>query len=220
MNASGSPAVPAWLRTAWRGGLFLALAGFFTVAAMVMRGLVGGFGLEPWPLLLAGAAALLTGVLLIAPLAPLIDLPEAIVDHWLPERRTKRGGCPSCGYDAIHRSTRTCSECGAPVRVPVPYAVTWSTLRRGMALVLPAWLLGCAVGFTVLLRDEHAFTVEVQAQRSRAVQTRAPQDAITRRRMGVAGFSPLRWTAREGFTGPPPYEFPKLPLPARRATSE
>ncbi len=198
------PAPPDWLRVLWRGSAVIALVAFFAVSAMVMRALVGGFGPAVWPLALACLGALLSGLLLV-PAASLVELPEAMYSHWLPERRVVKGGCPECGYSALHTPVARCPECGAKLCATTPYAITLRTLRRGLKLALPAWIAGCALGLVLVLRDEHSFTVEITAKRNRA------PDAVifTRQRAGAAKFATLQWTAADGFEGPPPFRSAK-----------
>lgn len=203
-DATSEPGAPQPVRVLWRGLVFLGLCAFFTVSAMVSRGLAGGFGFDAWPITLAAGGALLSGLLL-APVAGLVELPEAIFDHWLPERRARRGGCPNCGYSALHSPVHECPECGAVLEVPAPYTAGWRTLRRGVAIALPAWLLGCAIGLTLVLLDEHAFTVEFN-------NARAQQPDIasyTRPRTWPASFALLKWTPADGLIGPPPFSSPK-----------
>lgn len=205
-TTSWPPVAPRWMRAFWRGFIFLGLAAFFTVSAMAMRGLVGGFGLlEFWPMVVAAIATLITG-LLVAPIASLVDLPEAIYSHWLPERRVGRGGCAKCGYSALHAPATECPECGALLEnKPTPYRTSWKTLRKVIALTLPAWVVGSALGFTIMVLDEYSFAVESTNHR------RQNPDSVQfmRPRAGVAGFAYLQWTPEEGCTGPKPYDSPK-----------
>ncbi len=203
-GGDGSPAPPAWFRALWRGGLFLALAAFFALSALLARALLGGFGWAPGPLVAAAAASLAAGAVVL-PLAAMVDLPLAIFAHWLPARRAAHGRCPACGYDTAHAPGDACPECHARLAPPAPYIATWATLRRGAALALPAWIAGCAVGLAVALQDEHAFTVEVRARLAR--DGALPSHA--RPRAGVAGFAQLRWSRAEGFAGVQPLVTPR-----------
>lgn len=195
------PKPPAWLRILWRGLLFLALAAYFATAAMIMRGLVGGFGAGMASIAIAALATLVAGAFVL-PLAILADLPDAFYCHWLPARRVARGSCPACGYDAKHSPATDCPECHARLVPPPTYAVSWRTLARALALAAPAWLAGCTVGLAIALADEHAFTVEVDKRIARD----ASIELFTRKRYGVANFAHLQWKRAEGFAGLPPFE--------------
>jgi len=209
------PAPPAWVRVVWNGLLWLTLTAFFAAAAVVVRGLAGGFGLAPVPLLVAVAGTLISGVVML-PLAALVDAPEAIWGHWLPARRAARGACPSCGYAAGHTGARECPECHASLEPPAAYAAGWRTLRRGAWIAAPAFMLGCAIGLAWCVHDERAFAHEVQqvlvggsnatAATPPGATAATPAPArLERPRAGLASFARLQWTTEEGLSGPPPF---------------
>lgn len=210
------PAPPGWVRVVWGGMLWLALTAFFAAAAVVVRGLAGGFDLAPLPLVVAVAGTLVSGVVVL-PLAALVDGPEAIWGHWLPARRALRGACPACGYAARHTSAPTCPECHASLEPPAAYAAGWRTLRRAAWLAAPAFVLGCALGLSWCVSDERAFAREVQRARAVGVAAAgsasapgAPASApaparLERPRAGLASFARLQWTTEEGLSGPPPF---------------
>jgi hypothetical protein len=195
-----SPAPPGWVRVVWGGFLWLTLTAFFAAAAVVVRGLAGGFDLAPVPLLVAVAGTLISGVVML-PLAALVDAPEAIWGHWLPARRAARGACPTCGYAAGHTGARACPECHASLQPPAAYAAGWPTLRRAAWLAAPAFALGCALGLAWCVSDERAFAVEVQ----RALTGGTAPARHERPRAGLASFARLQWTTEEGLAGPPPF---------------
>ncbi|MFO0963675.1 MAG: hypothetical protein U0625_12340 [Phycisphaerales bacterium] len=190
-------------RALFRACVVITLVGFFAAATIVVRGLVGGFGREPATLVGVALVALLGGIVLL-PTAMIVDLPDALAHHWLPERRYRRGRCPGCGY-SLARALPRCPECGATNAPPVAYASDWGTLRRALRLAAPAWMLGTIVGLVLIDQDETRFREEVAALRARD----SSATAYARRRAQPARFATMEWSAARGFAGPPPFESPK-----------
>ena len=201
----GFPA-PRALVVAWRAVAFALLCAGAAAAAQAMRGLIGGFGPAPGPLL-GVAAATLVAMVAVLPVATALELPEALLAHWIPERRWRAGRCPGCGYAAGAHGHGTCPECGAAFVRPAPYAADWRTMRRIAAIALPAWALGTAIGIALVLADERAF--EAQVARDRAAAGDLPRE---RPRAGAAWFARLEWTPGRGFAGTTPFESAKDPL--------
>jgi hypothetical protein len=165
---------------------------------------VGGFGGAPVPwgvVLLAAAVAMLA----VLPMGAAVDVPEAMFEHWLPERRFRAGRCPCCGYDAARAR---CPECGAPFGRPAAYASDWRTLRRTAWAAVPAWIVGFAAGLALVTLDERRFEREVASMRSLSPELREH----SRPRAAPAGFARFAWDVGRGFSGPPPFESPKEPL--------
>ena len=196
------PAAPAAVTWGWRTATLLACTAYGTLAAIIVRGLVGGFGFGAVDLAIV-AAATLVAMLAIVPMAAVIDLPEALWEHWLPERRWRAGRCPACGHDG--RQER-CPECGAPFERPPSWAADWSSLRRAAWVVVPAWALGTMAGAMLATLDELAFRKQVEALRARDPELRDH----ARPRAWPASFAELRWNAGKGHSGPPPFESPKI----------
>ena len=157
-RATGDRAIaaPRGLVVAWRSLAFLFLCAGAAAAAQAMRGLIGGFGPAPGPLL-GVAAATLVAMVAVLPVATALELPEALLAHWIPERRWRTGRCPACGYAAGAHGHGRCPECGASFVRPRAYAADWGTMRRIAAIALPAWLLGTVIGLALVLADERAF---------------------------------------------------------------
>ena len=185
--------------------------GAATLAATVSRGLIGGFGLSAVDVASVTSATLVSGLAL-TPMAAVIELPRAMWGHWLPERRHRAGRCPSCGYASPRPR---CPECGTVFGRPPSYAADWSTLRRVMWTAGPASLAGAALGLVLSSADERAFVREVDAARKADQELRA----VSRPRAWPAGFAELRWDAGLGFSGPPPFDSPKIAVPARPLSS-
>lgn len=197
------PAAPPATTWTWRALLAAASLAYATVAAMVVRGLVGGFGVDAAGAVLVGAGTM-GAMVAVLPMAALIDLPEAIWLHWLPERRWRTSRCPACAHDC--RALR-CGECGAPFERPLAWAADWSSLRRALWVLVPAGVVGTAAGLAACAADERAFAAEVAALRARDQELRDH----ARARAWPASFTELRWAAGRGFAGPPPFESPKIP---------
>jgi hypothetical protein len=193
---------PASVTWGWRAALVILCTAYGTVAALVVRGLVGGIGFGAADIVIV-AAATLVAMLAIVPMAAVIDLPEALWEHWIPERRWRAGRCPSCGHES--RQER-CPECGAPFEQPASWAADWASLRRAAWVVLPAWALGTMAGAMLATLDESAFRAQVEVLRSRDPELRDH----SRPRAWPASFAELRWNAGRGFAGPPPFESPKV----------
>ena len=199
-----TPTAPALAVLAWRATIVLALVACAAAATVVCRGLVGGFGGAPVPwgvVLLAAAVAMLA----VLPMGAAVDVPEAMFEHWLPERRFRAGRCPCCGYDAARAR---CPECGAPFGRPAAYASDWRTLRRTAWAAVPAWIVGFAAGLALVTLDERRFEREVASMRSLSPELREH----SRPRAAPAGFARFAWDVGRGFSGPPPFESPKEPL--------
>lgn len=197
------PAAPSATAWTWRALLFGASLAYAALATMVARGLVGGFGVT-----IAGAAVVGAGTMgamvAVLPMAALFDFPEAIWLHWLPERRWRASRCPACAHDC--RAER-CAECGAPFERPTAWAADWSSLRRALWVLVPAGALGAVAGLAASALDERAFAEEVSALRDRDPELLDH----ARPRHWPATFAELRWNAGRGFTGPPPFDSPKVP---------
>lgn len=196
-----APEPPAWFTVAWRVVLVTGTVAYCALATAVIRGLVGGWGIGVGGLaVMAGAS--LVALLALLPMGAVIDLPEALFGHWVPERRFRAGRCPACGYESARGA---CPECGAPFARPVAYASDWGTLRRSAWILLPAWAIGLSAGIAWVRADEGTFGDEVAAAR------RADPGALDhgRRRAWPASFAELTWNAGRGFAGPPPFESPK-----------
>jgi len=210
-----SPRPPASAVIAWRTCVAVLLFAVSAVVTQVARGLTGGFGMGPGEVATLAAASFV-GILAIVPMGAMVDLPEAMWCHWIPERRWRAGRCPACGHDG--RRAR-CPECGAEYARPAAYASDWSTLRRTAAMLGPAWVLGLIVGMAFVVRDERRFRNELDAFRSADPQLREE----SRPRRWPAGFASLHWDVGRGFSGPPPFSAPKEPLPfsagANRSTN-
>lgn len=198
-----TPAAPPATAWAWRTLLAAASLAYATMAAMVVRGLVGGFGVGLAGTVLA-VAGTMGAMIAVLPMAALVDLPEAIWLHWLPERRWRTSRCPACAHDC--RAGR-CAECGAPFERPAAWAADWSSLRRALWVLVPTGLLGAAAGLAACAADERAFGHEVTALRARDPEL----VDHARPRRWPASFAELRWNAGRGFTGPPPFDSPKVP---------
>lgn len=213
-RAGGAHAVaaPRAIVLAWRALAFVLLAAGAAAAAQAMRGLIGGFGPAPGPLL-GVAVATLVAMVAVLPVATALELPEALLAHWIPERRWRAGRCPACGYAAGVHGHGTCPECGAAFVRPPAYAADWGTMRRIAAIALPAWALGTAIGIALVLVDERAF--QGQVARDRAAMGDLPR---SRPRGGAAWFSSLEWTPDNGYAATTPFESAKDPLrPGARA---
>lgn len=192
------------MRIAWSALTAASVLAASTLAAVASRGLIGGFGLGALDVASVTAATLVAGLAL-APMGAVIELPRALWGHWLPERRHRAGRCPSCGYPG---PGGRCPECGeAPTR-PASYAADWATLRRAAWTVLPASIAAAALGTVLWSADEDAFVREVGALRASDPALRA----WSRPRAWPAGFAELRWEAGRGYSGPPPFESPKVPV--------
>ena len=201
MSAPHGASTPHGVAVGWRLALAVPATLYAAAATVTCRGLVGGFGLRAsdWILLAAATAIAMLAVL---PMGAIIDLPQAIWEHAIPERRWRAGRCPSCGYDARRG---TCAECGAAFGRPLSYAMNWSTLRRAAWILVPAWAAGLAIGLSLVAADEARFRQEVDARR------RTDPELLdhSRPRAAPAGFAELSWNAGRGFRGPPPFESPK-----------
>jgi len=202
-SESPAPRVPGPVLAAWRAGLLLAMTAYATIAAQVVRGLMGGFGLGLRDCVTVGAASLVT-MLAVLPLGAVFELPEALWCHWLPERRWRSGDCPACGYGAARSR---CPECGASFARPAAYASGWGTLRRAAWIMLPAWAVGLAAGLVLVQQDESRFVQQVSTLRASVPEAKDH----ARRRAWPADFAELAWNAGRGFSGPPPFESPKAP---------
>ena len=101
--------VPGRVLVAWRVFLMILMVTYATLATEVVRGLVGGFGLHVGSVVVIVVSTMIA-MLAFLPLGAVIDLPEAIWEYWLPDRRWQQGRCPCCGYDA---NRARCPECGA-----------------------------------------------------------------------------------------------------------
>ena len=199
-----TPTAPALAAVAWRAAIVVALVAYAAAATVVCRGLVGGFGGAPLPWLVVAAAGAVA-MLAVLPMGAAVDVPEAMFEHWLPERRFRAGRCPCCGYDA---SRARCPECGAPFERPAAYASDWRTLRRTAWAAVPAWIVGFAAGVALVTLDERRFEREIAAYRSLHPELREH----SRARAAPAGFARLAWDIGRGFSGPPPFESPKAAL--------
>lgn len=199
----GMPEAPGWFTAAWRVLLVAGTVAYCALATAVIRGLVGGWEVGPGAAIVMAAASLVA-LLALLPMGAVIDLPEALFEHWVPERRFRAGRCPACGYDSARGA---CPECGAPFVPPPAYASDWGTLRRSAWILLPAWAVGLAAGIAWVRADEKAFADQVAAAR------RADPEAMNhvRRRAWPASFAELTWNAGRGFAGPPPFDSPKTP---------
>lgn len=198
-SAAATPAPPAWLTVAWRGGVFLALMACGTVASLALRGTIGGFGWELLPLVLCVAGTLVLVLPVVVVLAPFMDFPEDLYGNFIPEQRERRGRCGACGYQRHAGPEAPCAECGA--MRPQAYArrnlFTARSLRRAAMLSLSGALAGCAVGLAVSMLDERSFVVETENE-----QARTPGMAYRERMRRPLRMGSLRWTITEGFTGP------------------
>ena len=203
-GASAPPgaSTPHGVAVGWRIALAVPATLYAAAATVTCRGLVGGFGprASDWILL---AAATAIAMLAILPMGAIIDLPQAIWEHAIPERRWRDGRCPSCGY--ANRGG-PCPECGAPHERPPSFAMNWSTLRRAAWILVPSWALGLAAGMAAVAHDEARFRDEVAARRAAEPELRDH----ARPRIPPAGFARLEWNAGRGFRGPPPFESPKV----------
>jgi len=208
-----TPEAPAAVLWGWRASLFVAALAYGTLAAMVVRGLVGGFGVRTADMVLVTVGTM-AGMLAVLPMAALADLPEALWGHWIPERRWRRGRCPACAQVRSDPAPPTpgtatnppCPECGAPFERPAAWAADWRALRHAAWVLVPAGVLGTAAGLTICARDEAAFRRFVEA-------ARVQDDSLLERsrpRAWPASFAQLNWTAGRGFSGPPPFESPKV----------
>ena len=196
------PAVPGRVLASWRVFLMILMVIYATLATEVVRGLVGGFGLHVGGVVVIVVSTMIS-MLAILPLGAVIDLPEAIWEYWLPDRRWKQGRCPCCGYDA---NRARCPECGTPFARPASYATDLRTLRRTTLVVVPSWMIGLAAGLVMVSADESAFHREVAALRASEPELRDH----ARRRAWPADFAELTWNAGRGFVGPPPFDSPKM----------
>lgn len=196
-----APRTPPGIAFAWWAVLLTLVTAYGAIAAEVARGLVGGFGLRAVDLVVVGASTAIA-MLAILPMGACLDLPQALAEHWVPQRRWARGRCPACGHDCRRAA---CPECGAPFVRPESYAMDLATLRRAVRVLVPAWAVGLAIGLWAVSADEAAFRREVDARR------RADPELIdhSRPRAWPASFSELAWNAGRGFRGPPPFESPK-----------
>ena len=193
--------VPGRVLVAWRVFLMILMVTYATLATEVVRGLVGGFGLHVESVVVIVVSTMIA-MLAFLPLGAVIDLPEAIWEYWLPDRRWKQGRCPCCGYDA---NRARCPECGTPFARPPSYATDLRTLRRTTLVVVPSWIIGLAAGLVMVNADESAFQREVAALRASEPELRDH----ARRRAWPADFAELTWNAGRGFVGPPPFDSPK-----------
>ncbi len=204
IDSMPTPTAPALAVVAWRTAILVALVAYAAAATVVCRGLVGGFGGAPVPWAVVAAAAAVA-MLAVLPMGAAIDVPEAMFEHWLPERRFRAGRCPCCGYDA---SRARCPECGAAFERPVPYASDWRTLRRTAWAAVPAWIVGLGAGIALVTLDERRFEREIASYRALHPELREH----SRPRASPAGFARLGWDVGRGFSGPPPFESPKSPI--------
>jgi hypothetical protein len=197
-----APRTPPGIAFAWWAVLLALVTAYGAIAAEVTRGLVGGFGLRAVDLVVVGASTAIA-MLAILPMGASLDLPQALAEHWVPQRRWAKGRCPACGHDCRRAA---CTECGAPFVRPESYAMDLATLRRAVRVLVPAWAIGLAIGLWAVAADEAAFRREVDARRA------ADPELIdhARQRAWPASFSELRWNAGRGFRGPPPFESPKV----------
>jgi hypothetical protein len=196
-----TPAVPGRAIAAWRILLIAFVTIYCALATLVARGLIGGFGLGTVDCFVMAIATLIA-TLAVLPMGAIIDLPEALWQHWLPERRWRAGRCPTCGYDA---NRALCPECGTPFARPPAYASNWHTLRRTAWVVLPSWAMGLAAGLVLVHFDERAFMSTVATMRRIDPELREH----SHERAWPAEFATMTWAAGRGFFGPPPFDSPK-----------
>ena len=195
------PAIPGRVVATWRMLLIALITIYCTLATLVVRGLIGGFGLGPVDCFVIALSTMIA-TLAVLPMGAVIDLPEALWQHWIPERRWRAGRCPTCGYDA-HRTL--CPECGTPFAAPVAYASDWHTLRRTLWIVFPSWAMGVAAGLVLVHFDERSFVSKVDSMRRSEPELREHSNT----RAWPAEFATMTWTAGRGFAGLPPFESPK-----------
>lgn len=171
---------------AW-GALFLTSAAFSFASYAMARALAGGFGGSVATIVLASVSTLAASIFLWW-LAPLADFAEIAWIHLPADRRSRRGGCPHCGYPHFGRAT--CTECGEAT-APLPaWTISRRPVRRFATILASALVAGSVAGEAWSRLDERRFADEA------ALATRP----YARARAFPAGFARMSVDAAGAFT--------------------
>lgn len=144
----------------------------------ILRALLADFGVSFATIAKATIATAAMGGFIVW-LVPLAELPEIVLGHALPQRRSARGRCPACGYDLQGRRGVRCSECGHDGSVPGTWHLSWGTARRFLMLLLAGLALGVIVGEAWTTADERSFAGEAESLQRRidtSLDARGPFD--------------------------------------------
>lgn len=180
--------------TIFRVIVILALAAHAFFMYSIARVMRDEFGLTTTTFIIAA----LFSLAMMIPLfwaAWLPDVPEAFV-QWRAGRRWSRYKCPKCNYDITRIDNKNCPECFAELVEPAGYELSIGTLRRFAIMSLIAWIIGIAVGETMITLDERAFRRETLLQ-MRNIQAELP---YSRARLWPNGSTTLVYSPADGFS--------------------
>ncbi|MDZ4753075.1 MAG: hypothetical protein SGJ11_01085 [Phycisphaerae bacterium] len=166
--------VPLTLLVGYLAAFGLLLAFYFFIVFCSARGLVSGIGFSlSVAVRCLGATLVMAGF--IVWLAPLTEALELWYLHRRPAWRYARGLCPMCGYKLSvdwtdgAAANKRCAECGADQRLPEPWQLGASALRRFALVGSAAFIVGCVAATWSISADEQRFLDACNQQNGRAL---------------------------------------------------
>ena len=199
---------PIWLVIIWRGLLITVLGFYFFLIYAIGRGLIPSFGGSPGVILKATFFTIGMGGFAIW-LALYTEVPEMIFSHLLPRLRSKKDRCQSCNHPLWGNESKSCNECGYPSdRAPIPYTLSWRSMRSFGILFTIGIMLGLLAGEIWTRLDEERIR---QAIHSPVIPNTTPlEENRSFQRQWPADFSKITWNKAEGFECVPVFRAKKI----------
>lgn len=199
---------PIWLVIAWRGFLILVLGFYFFLVYAIGRGLIPSFGGSPGVIFKAAFFTIGMGGFSIW-LVLYTEVPEMIFSHILPQIRSRKQRCQSCNHPLSRHASNQCSECGYPSdQKPIPYALSWRSVRSFAILFTVAIILGLLAGETWTQLDEERIRQAIHSPLNPNLLTLEENRSF--QRLWPADFSKISWNQTRGFECEPIFRAKKM----------